>query len=281
MTALRIGLSTCPNDTFLFHGLLSGAVTTPGLELEFELLDIEELNRGLLAGRFDVAKGSYSLALGQAHKLRVLPVGSALGSGNGPLLLARKGSTGLGPNQHLLAPGEHTTATLLLRLFHGKALEHMRMEQVLFSQIAPALIAEKCDLGLCIHEGRFTFTEQGLICLEDLGQRWESETGELLPLGGLFAQRNLGDPVLQALTQALVASLDYGRAHPQEALGTMQRHAQELSDDVLWQHVDLYVNQWTRNLGQEGLAAVKTLGTRARLAGLMAGDSTLEVWRPL
>ncbi|MAE47365.1 MAG: hypothetical protein CMJ86_10790 [Planctomycetes bacterium] len=280
MTSLHIGLSTCPNDTFLFHGLLTGAVPTPGLELQFELLDIETLNQGLLAGRFDVAKGSYALALSKADQLTVLPVGSALGSGNGPLLLAREEGLLPSPGRHLLAPGEHTTATLLLRLFHRQKLPHMRVEQVLFSTIAPALLAGDCDLGLCIHEGRFTYREQGLVCLEDLGERWESETSELLPLGGLFARRALGGDLLQGLTQALVSSLDYGLTHREEALCSMRQHAQELSDQVLWQHVDLYVNQWTRDLGTAGQRAVRILGERAQAAGLMPPASNLEVWQP-
>lgn len=280
MSALRIGLSTCPNDTFLFHGLLSGAVPTPGLDLSFELLDIEELNRGLIEGAFDLAKGSYALALSLAESLWVLPVGSALGSNNGPLLLAREENLELGPERLLLAPGEHTTATLLLRLFHDQALTNMRVQQVLFSTIAPALIEGTCDLGLCIHEGRFTFAEQGLFCLEDLGQRWEEETAALLPLGGLFARRSLPPETLTALTHALRTSLDYGRAHPQEALLSMRRYAQELDDEVLWQHVDLYVNQWTHNLDEEGLRAVQILGERARAAGLMGAGRSLEVWQP-
>lgn len=280
MSSLRIGLSTCPNDTFLFHGLLTGAVPTPGLDLSFELLDIEELNRGLLAGAFDVAKGSFALGLSLASSLVVLPVGSALGSKNGPLLLAAQEGQTLRPGHCLWAPGEHTTATLLLRLFHGDALTRMRMEQVLFSTIAPALQAGTCDLGLCIHEGRFTYRDQGLYCIEDLGKRWEAETGALLPLGGLFARRELSSATLQALTNALEASLDHALAHPSEALTTMRAHAQEMEDEVLMQHVELYVNQWTRHLGTEGLRAIEVLGERAARAGLMPQNSSLRVWQP-
>jgi 1,4-dihydroxy-6-naphthoate synthase len=267
---LTVGLSTCPNDTFLFHGLLSGAVPTPGLELAFELLDIEELNLGLLGGRFDVAKGSFALALERAEELMVLPVGSALGRGNGPLLLARAEDLLPGPGVRVLAPGAHTTANLLLHLFHGPSLREAELEQVVFSAIQPALQAGMADLGACIHEGRFTWESQGLALIEDLGARWEAETGAMLPLGGLFARKRVEPRALDLLTAALRASLEYGYAHPEETLETMRAHAQEQSDAVLWSHVELYVTTQTRDLGPEGRAALGHLANRARAAGLLA-----------
>lgn len=278
---LRVGLSTCPNDTFLFHGLLSGAIPTPGLELEFELLDIEELNLGLLAGRFDVAKGSFALALERASELVTLPVGAALGRGNGPLLLARAAGVRPGPGRRVLSPGRHTTANLLLHLFHGEALREAALEQVVFSAIQPALQAGTADLGACIHEGRFTWEAQGLDLVDDLGARWEAATGAMLPLGGLFARRHLSERTRRLLTAALRASLEYGHAHPEEALGTMRQHAQEQTDAVLWSHVELYVTDCTRDVGPDGRRALAALGDRARAAGLLATDAPgLEVDGP-
>ena len=278
---LRVGLSTCPNDTFLFHGLLSGAIPTPGLELEFELLDIEELNLGLLGGRFDVAKGSFALALERAAELVTLPVGSALGRGNGPLLLARAPGVRPGPGRRVLSPGRHTTANLLLHLFHGEALREAELEQVVFSAIQPALLAGSADLGACIHEGRFTWEAQGLDLVEDLGARWEADTGAMLPLGGLFARRHLSKRTRTLLTAALRASLEYGYAHREAALSTMRRYAQEQTDAVLWSHVELYVTRCTRDVGPEGRRALEALGERARAAGLLAEDAPgLEVDGP-
>jgi 1,4-dihydroxy-6-naphthoate synthase len=266
MTLVRMGISTCPNDTFAFHGLLSGRVDPCGLDLRLELADVEELNQRTLAGELDASKVSFHAALHLAQDYVVLPCGSAIGFGVGPLLLAAR------PGEHpsdtrfadraarVLCPGAHTTASLLYELFHpGQG----RVEQVLFSEIMPALAAGRADFGVCIHEGRFTFAEQGLDCVQDLGERWEAETGAPLPLGGLVARRSLGTEVLKSLTRAIRNSLDHAIANRAEAFSTMRQHAQELDDDVIGAHVDLYVNAWTRDLGQEGQSALDALSVRA------------------
>lgn len=275
MSALTIGLSTCPNDTFLFHGLFSGQVDTRGLELAFELADVEELNRRLAAGRYDVAKGSFHAALLATDELCVLPVGAALGFGVGPLLLAASDASARAPEPRVLCPGAHTTATLLYHLFHaGRG----RVEQVVFSEIMPALRAGRAELGVCIHEGRFTYAAQGLTLVEDLGERWERSTGAPLPLGGLLARKSLGAGTLRTLSAVLADSLAYGHAHRAETAATMARHAQELAEEVLFQHVDLYVNAWTAELGPAGRAALATLDARARAAGLLPRErAPLEV----
>jgi len=279
-TPLHLGISTCPNDTFLFHGLLTGEVEVEGHDLSIELLDVQELNERLLAGDFDVAKASYHLALRLAVDLVALPTGSALGFGNGPLLLARAGLDPAvpGPGSRVLCPGEHTTAALLYRLFHpGGAAP----EQVVFSEVMPALERGEADLGVCIHEGRFTYAESGLGFVEDLGATWESATGAPLPLGGIFARRSLPEDTLEAVQGALRRSLELARAAPEATLPSMRRHAQELSDEVLWSHVDLYVNRWTESLGGEGRAAIEVLGRRAAEVGLVPAGTALEVFEPL
>jgi len=272
--ALHVGLSTCPNDTFLFHGLLTGQVDRRGLDLTFELLDIEELNASLAAGRFDVAKGSFALALQHTDALGVLPTGSALGFGNGPLLLAARSGTSPTAGARVLCPGAHTTAHLLYRLFHGVG----DVEHVLFSDVMPALEQGAADFGVCIHEGRFTYAERGLTCVEDLGARWEDETRSPLPLGGLFARRELPDDTLRTLQAVIADSLAAGQADPRGTLPTLSKYAQELSDEVLFQHVELYVNEHTRDLGTVGESALNTLASRARAVGWMqAGAPDLEV----
>ncbi|MEZ6004880.1 MAG: 1,4-dihydroxy-6-naphthoate synthase [Planctomycetota bacterium] len=262
---VHLGLSTCPNDTFLIHGLYSGAVDPRGLSIEYTFADVQELNQGLRAGRFHVGKGSYALAIELEDRLDPLPVGSALGFGVGPVLLAAETRAAALESPRVLCPGADTTATLLLRILHP---EWTRIEQVVFSEIMPALSAGAADLGVCIHEGRFTYQAAGLHCLEDLGATWEQQTGAPLPLGGLFARRDL-DPELRTRIEALlVESLEYGWAHREETVVTMTRFAQEMTPAVQFQHVDLYVNGWTRDLGDEGRRAIALLRERAQTCRL-------------
>jgi 1,4-dihydroxy-6-naphthoate synthase len=273
VTSLRIGISTCPNDTFAFHGLLTGAIERPGLELAFELTDVQALNEGLRRGNFDVAKVSFAAALALGAEHVVLPAGAALGFGVGPVVLAAR--SGPPPeNPRVLCPGEDTTATLLWRLFHREPAD---LRQVVFSQIMPALQRGEADLGVCIHEGRFTWRARGLHLVEDLGERWERSSGGPLPLGGLLARRALGPEVLGSLAAAVRDSIRLAQRERTAALQTMRKHASELNDEVLWQHVELYVNAETLGLSKEGRAALALLAQRARAAGLTSAAAPLEV----
>jgi 1,4-dihydroxy-6-naphthoate synthase len=275
-TTIRLGISTCPNDTFAFHGLLTGAVDRRGLEFEIELLDIEQLNERVVGGRFDVSKASFHAALAVADELVVLPSGSALGFGVGPLLLsAVAGSLPAGPDQLTLCPGRHTTAALLFDLFHPGTT---RIEQVVFSEIVPRLRDGTADFGVCIHEGRFTWQGQGLALVEDLGGRWEAETRCPLPLGGIVAARRLSEGTLATVQRVIADSLRLALADPAAALPTMRAYAQEFDDRVLRQHVDLYVNRWTIDLGPLGARALDELSARAVAAGRAAGR--LRVFAP-
>jgi 1,4-dihydroxy-6-naphthoate synthase len=266
---LRIGISTCPNDVFVFHGLLAREVDAHGLELDFELADVEELNRRLLAGELDAAKASFSAALELAPSTLVLPVGAAIGRGVGPVVVApreeRSAQRAHEGEPVVLAPGEHTTATLLWRLLHPRAgpLRH-----VIFSEILPALARGEADFGVCIHEGRFTYADWGLRLVEDLGQRWELETGLPVPLGGVLARRALGSSRIARLAAAIRGSLDHARRHPERALATMRHHAQEARDEVLWKHVELYVTADTRELSVVARDALAELARRARPLGI-------------
>jgi 1,4-dihydroxy-6-naphthoate synthase len=266
---LTIGISPCPNDTFAFHGLLTGAVTPAGFDLEFAIHDVEELNRRFAAGELDASKVSFFAALMLARDAVVLRAGSALGFGVGPLLLARPGSPPI-ERARVLCPGEHTTAHFLFRSFHPQAT---RIEQTVFSAIMPELERGTADYGVCIHEGRFTYAQHDLVLVEDLGTTWERATHAPLPLGGIVARRALAPAVLSELDEAIVRSLDHARARPQDALETMRRYARELDDDVIRAHVSLYVNEWTRDLGEVGTRALAVLGARARAAGFLATDA--------
>lgn len=289
MTAtIHLGISTCPNDTFTFHGLIENKVDRHGLDFHFEMLDVEELNRRLFAGQFDVAKASFHAALRLADQVGVLPSGSALGFGVGPLLLAARpgthprdlvrdtGSSDDTPRAaRVLCPGEMTTATLLFRLFHPGEGE---VRQVVFSEIMPALESRRAEFGVCIHEGRFTWRERGLALVEDLGTVWEQQTATPLPLGGIVARHRLGSDTLRRVQAAIHDSLEYGLAHRAETVATMRRYAQELTEEIMFAHVDLYVNQWTRDLGDDGRRALATLAERAAEANILPdGLRRLEI----
>jgi 1,4-dihydroxy-6-naphthoate synthase len=272
---IRLAISTCPNDTFAFHGLLTRAVDWRGLSFDVELLDIEQLNERMLQGDVDVAKVSFHAALAAAGDIVVLPSGSALGFGVGPLLLAAvAGTRPCEPSQTTLCPGPQTTAALLFAMFHPQST---RVEHVVFSEIMPRLRARSADFGVCIHEGRFTWETQGLALVEDLGARWEAETRCPLPLGGIVARRWLDARTIAAVQGVIHDSVQLALAHREAPLPTMRRHAQEFDDRVLMQHVDLYVNQWTVNLGAEGARALDELSARAAAAGLGSG-ARLEVF---
>jgi 1,4-dihydroxy-6-naphthoate synthase len=286
---IALAISTCPNDTFAFHGIIEERVDLQGLDFDIQLLDIQQLNDGLFQQRFDVAKASFHAAAILSDRTKVLPSGSALGFGVGPLLLsASNGMTFDAPTQRayrVLCPGQHTTATMLFRMFYADAIADGRVvvNQKLFSDIMPALQNGEADFGVCIHEGRFTWQDQGLGCVEDLGTRWEKETTSPLPLGGILVAQTLIDsaPETVATIQDVIqSSILYGQANPEEALTTMRTHAQEFEDDVLMQHVQLYVNDWTLDLGAVGQSALEQLSQKAKAAGIIEPSKpNISVWK--
>jgi len=236
------------------------------------LLDIQQLNDGLFAGAFDVAKASFHAAVLLANSMWVLPSGSALGFGVGPLLLAAESEQDpLSLDGSLtLCPGTHTTATMLFRIFYGDA----NVEQELFSEIMPRLKQKTADFGVCIHEGRFTWQENGLSLVEDFGTRWEKSTDAPLPLGGILASRELDSETVSKVQAVIRDSIEFAHASPESALPTMRKYAAEFDDDVLMQHVELYVNEWTVDLGEVGRSALAVLSQEARKAGLVPADSS-------
>lgn len=254
---LKFGISTCPNDTFLFHGIINNKVDLQGLEFDFSFLDVQELNDLLAAGELDCSKASFHAALHLADTYKILPVGAALGEGVGPILLGNGGK--LSPESKILCPGAWTTATLLFSRLHP---ECQNVEHRIFSEIMPALVAGEADCGVVIHEGRFTYQDHGLTLIEDLGESWEKLTGGPVPLGGLLAKRSLPDDIVETVTTVLRLSLHYGWNNREETFATMQGYAQELSAEAIWKHVDLYVNSYTEALGEVGLQAVSELSQR-------------------
>jgi 1,4-dihydroxy-6-naphthoate synthase len=266
---LNIGYSSCPNDTYVMAALAQDKVDTP-LTFNPLIADVETLNQLALSEKLEVTKLSFA-ALGKVRNAYgLLYAGAALGRGCGPLVVARQGFTLAGLDRGLVAaPGELTTAHLLLSLYLGKP---PIFKQMVFSEIMPAVAREEADFGLVIHEGRFTFAEYGLDALLDLGEWWENKTGRPIPLGGIAIRRDLGSEVARMVDQAIYSSLVMARANPADAMKYVLGHAQEMDTMVVQQHIDLYVNSFTFNIGSEGEEAVGTLFARAEEAGLLPGS---------
>jgi 1,4-dihydroxy-6-naphthoate synthase len=262
---LTLGISPCPNDTFIFDALVNGRLDTGGLELEVFHEDVQTLNRWALAGRLDVTKLSAGVLPEVAGGYALLDAGGALGHGVGPLLVARPGAVFDPATSTVAIPGEQTTAHLLFSLVHPGAA---RKRFLVFSEIEAAVASGEVDAGVIIHESRFTYAARGLVRLLDLGEAWESRTGAPVPLGGIVARRSLGAGLLLRLDRLVRASLEAARAGGGALSPYVRRHAQELEESVMRQHIDLYVNEHSLSLGPEGRRALETLlAVQARLVG--------------
>ncbi len=267
---MRIAYSPCPNDTFVFHawahGLIEGA---PPLEVTFA--DIDVTNTAAERGEYDVVKVSYAALPWLLGEYTLLPSGGALGRGCGPLVLTRGGPDSL-DGRTVAVPSERSTAYLLFRLW-AAGQRPARIDVVPFTEIMPAVRDGHYDAGLVIHEARFTYPGFGLHALADLGAWWEADTGLPIPLGAILARRSLDTA---ALARAARASVEHAWADPQASAAYVAAHADEMSPDVQRQHIALYVNEFTRDLGDEGYAAVEALLTRAHDAGLTPDHPALR-----
>jgi 1,4-dihydroxy-6-naphthoate synthase len=267
---LTIAYSPCPNDTFVFHawahGLIEGA---PPIDVTFA--DIDITNTATERGEFDIAKVSYAALPWLLDDYALLPAGGALGRGCGPLVLSR-GDVDSVDGRTVAVPSERSTAYLLFRLW-ATGQRPARIDVVPFTTIMPAVRDGRYDAGLVIHEARFTYPSFGLTSLVDLGQWWEQDTGLPIPLGAILARRSLD---VTALAGAARASVEYAWADPSASAGYVAEHADEMSPDVQRRHVDLYVNEFTRDLGDEGYAAAATLLDRAYAAGLTPSSPPLR-----
>ncbi|HLU28856.1 MAG TPA: 1,4-dihydroxy-6-naphthoate synthase [Glycomyces sp.] len=265
MGDLHLAHSPCPNDTFIYHawtsGLLDGA---PPVRLTFA--DIDVTNTACARGEFDVAKVSYAALPYLGEEWRLLPAGGALGRGCGPLVLTG-GRAGL-EGARIAVPSDRSTAFLLFNLWMDQTGGggDATIEVVPFDQIMPGVRAGRFDAGLVIHEARFTYHRYGLRRLVDLGEWWESWTGAPIPLGAIVAKAGLDG---EAITEAIRASLDYARAHPEASRDYIAEHAQEMSEEVCRQHIELYVNDFSWDLGEEGRTAVARLLGGAAALGLV------------
>jgi len=266
---ISLGLSPCPNDTFSFYALLHHK-TVFADPLTVRYLDIEALNQACMQQQFEFCKVSFHAYCRLRERYQLLEAGSALGFGCGPLLVARAnlGREDAG-NIRIGVPGRWTTANLLLRLWAGVDLDLVQMP---FDQIMPRVARGDLDAGVIIHESRFTYPDYGLKQVADLGSWWEEETGYPIPLGGIVARRDLPQELVQRFDRALAESIRYGWQHPDEPIGFMRRHAQEMQQEVMAQHVGLYVNRYSAGLGEQGRRAVAALVERATgLPGFIEG----------
>ncbi len=267
---LSLGYSPCPNDTFIFHALSHGLVEAP-FTLQVRHEDVETLNQLAKNALLDLTKISYHAFGHLRDNYCLLRSGGALGRGCGPLVVAKQSQEMSDLADQLIAiPGELTTANLLLQL-HGEG--YRRLKILSFEQIMPAVASGEVAAGVIIHESRFTYPDYGLVKLLDLGEWWEEETGHPIPLGGILARRSLGEELIAKVDDAIGRSLDYAWQHPQRASAYIASHAQEIDAEVAQRHIELYVNSFSRDLGNEGIAAIEDLFNRAELRGLIPQSS--------
>jgi 1,4-dihydroxy-6-naphthoate synthase len=264
---LTFGYSPCPNDTFSFYALTHGKLPNLPFSIREQLEDVETLNQLALSGSLDLTKVSYH-ALGHLREqYTLLRSGGALGRGCGPLVVATQQTSMTALRGKTIAiPGQLTTANLLLQLY-SEGFDRLLI--LPFDQIMPALKTGKAQAGVIIHESRFTYKSEGFHEIVDLGAWWEEETGLPIPLGGILARRDLGKELIETVETAIRASLDYAWAHPEQPRSYIRRHAQEMNDAVTDKHINLYVNQFSRDLGDEGVRAIETLFARAEKRGII------------
>ena len=270
---LSLAYSTCPNDTFLFHALVHGLVPLHGLSYTVSLDDVESLNQKAGQGFYQISKLSFAAIGNLLDTYGLLRSGAALGRGCGPLVVARKGADVKSLKRAKIAvPGLQTTANLLLGLFIGHKPD---VTPMVFDRIMPAVSGGDFDFGVIIHEGRFTYPAYGLELVEDLGAWWESETSLPIPLRGIAVRRDLSAEVAGYVESSIAESVRYGFQNPEASKNYIKHHAKELAEDVIHQHIALYVNDFTVALGDEGEKAVTCFFELARQKGLMKSGNRL------
>ena len=268
---LSLGFSPCPNDTFIFDALIHHKIDTEGLEFEIFFDDVETLNQKALKAELDITKLSFHAFAYVHEQYALLDSGSALGFGVGPLLICHdeafvQNRQHLNPDLKVGIPGRYTTANFLL----GIAFPHLANKQeMVFSEIETALLEDRIDLGLIIHENRFTYAEKGLHKIIDLGNYWEEQTGCAIPLGGIVINRGLDQETKEKVNRLIRKSVEFAFANPKSGIEFIRQHAQEMSEEVMYKHIGLYVNKYSIELGPEGRKAINVLFEMATQKGLI------------
>lgn len=254
---LTLGFSTCPNDTFIFDAMVHNRIDTENIEFELVMADVEELNRLAFKAEIDITKISYHAYAYIADSYILLNSGSALGYKNGPLLISKhKVFTDEIDDLKIAIPGKHTTANLLLSIAYPN---HKIKKEYLFSDIEEVVASGEMDAGLIIHENRFTYQQKGLLKVADLGEFWETKTGMAIPLGGIVVNRKLNPEVQKKVNRIMKRSVEYAFENPKASYSFVKHHAQAMEDNVMQNHINLYVNEFTRDLGTGGRKAIETL----------------------
>ena len=263
----KIGYSPCPNDTFIFNALIHQKIDTYGLTFKPVIADVEALNQLAMVHRLPITKLSFNAYLQLTEPYVLLDSGSALGRNCGPLLISHKfNSLSELKSKTIAIPGKLTTANFLLDFYLPFPT---RKKEMVFSEIEDAILRGEVDAGVIIHENRFTFRDKGLAKIADLGVHWETETKSPIPLGGIVAKRELGTPMIKLISQLIGDSITYAYQNPSETMPYVQSMAQEMETHVMKQHIQLYVNEYSRDLGPEGRLAIKTLFDQALNKGLI------------
>lgn len=256
---LTIGFSPCPNDTFIFDALVNKKIDTEGLDFEVHLADVQTLNNWARQGKLHLSKISYGVLPLILENYLVLNSGGALGKGVGPLLISKAEIRDLQSNISNLSiaiPGENTTAHMLFTLAFRAAVNK---KFLVFNEIEDAVLTGKVDAGVIIHENRFTYKEKGLVKLIELGEYWEEQTGAPIPLGGIVAKRTLDRNLIKKIDRLITKSVEYSFNNYPALSPFIREHAQEMQEEVMRKHIDLYVNNYSLELGNEGKKAVKKL----------------------
>lgn len=277
-TQIDLAISPCPNDTFIFHHLIENAQELLGASLRLEMADVEELNRrAIQEQRHAITKLSFFAMSRLSEHYQMLGNGGALGRGCGPLLITNQSTpVDISSIKKILIPGHFTTANLLTHLFLADQgldpahIQQVQFEPVRYEQILPALQKGQADFGVIIHEERFTFERAGLFAVQDLGKWWEDTTGLPIPLGCIAVRKDMLATGLSAekIETAIRDSLAHAYAHPESGKDFIQTHAQALEDEVIQAHIQLYVNDFSRDAGPDGQRAIAELFRRAALAGI-------------
>jgi 1,4-dihydroxy-6-naphthoate synthase len=254
---LTLGFSPCPNDTFIFDALVNRRIDLGDFELEVVLADVEELNRMAIAGKLDITKISYSAFAHVHYMYQLLNAGSALGNNCGPILIAKRALSNDELKSATIAiPGKNTTANFLMSFAYPEA---SNKKELLFSEIENAVLGNTVDAGVIIHENRFTFKDKGLIQLADLGEVWEQKTGFPIPLGGIAIHRRIKPTVRQQFDSLLRQSVQFAFDNPDASKEYVKCHSQEMDESVMRSHINLYVNQFSLDLGEKGKKAISKM----------------------
>lgn len=266
-----VGYSSCPNDIFIFEALVSEKLETDSMVFKSVIEDVEALNQRAKRRDLDMTKISFHAFAHLRDTHILLDSGSALGRGCGPLLISKRPLKPEDlPNARIAIPGALTTAALLMRLYSPNS---RNLKTLVFDQIIEAILTGDVDAGVIIHESRFTYQSHGLSLVVDLGEWWEKESGLPIPLGGIIADRDLGEKNIRVMDGYLRESIQYAHNHPDEIWESIRTHAQELDDTVIQNHIDLYVTDFTTSLGEEGRDAVKFLFERGEAEGIFPASS--------